>query len=123
MARARRRRLRKAIGIETKGGIFTSLIPAGSALPAEYSFILTTADDYQAAVQICVLQGGHHLAARNKKLGVFEVTGFALAPPGAPQIEITFHVDDGGSLLLTSKDLVTGWELAVGRRQPGTALR
>ena len=78
MARARRRRLRKAIGIETKGGIFTSLIPAGSALPAEYSFILTTADDYQAAVQICVLQGGHHLAARNKKLGVFEVTGFAL---------------------------------------------
>src|SRR6266567_1809336 len=46
-----------------------------------------------------------------------------LAPPGAPQIEITFHVDDGGSLLLTSKDLVTGWELAVGRRQPGSALR
>jgi len=107
--------LGQPIGIQTRGGQFTMLIPSGSFLPTSYPFTFTTADAGQASIKITALQGPHSQARRNKRLGVFEISGFPLGPPGAPQIEITFHVDANGALSVTANDLGSNLELAVRR--------
>ena len=107
--------LRLPIGIETRGGRFTMLVPPGSILPTSCSFTFTTADAGQASIKVTAFQGPHRKAKRNDKLGVFEVSGFPLGPPRVPQIEITFHVDAGGALSVTAVDLKSTAELAVRR--------
>jgi molecular chaperone DnaK len=107
--------LRQPIGIQTAGGRFTALLPSGTFLPTRCSFTFTTADAGQASIKVTALQGSHVQAVHNKRLGVFEVSGFPLGPPGAPQIEITFHVDASGALKVTAVDLDTKAELAVSR--------
>lgn len=115
MAIRARGAMRRSVGIETKGGKFTKLIERGSALPATCSFILTTADVNQTSIQIKVFRGDHDQAARNTSLGAYELAGIPPGPPGKPQIEITFSVDRAEDLVVSAKDLGTGWELQVHR--------
>ncbi|GAA4203371.1 molecular chaperone DnaK [Microbispora amethystogenes] len=102
-----------SLGIETKGGIFTKIIERNTTIPTKRSEVFTTAEDNQPSVQIQVYQGEREIAAYNKKLATFELTGIAPAPRGIPQIEVTFDIDANGIVNVSAKDLGTGKEQSM----------
>jgi molecular chaperone DnaK len=102
-----------SLGIETKGGVFTKLIERNTTIPTRKSEIFSTAEDNQPSVEVHVLQGEREMAAYNKSLGKFQLTGIPPAPRGTPQIEVTFDIDADGILHVTAKDLGTGKEQAI----------
>ncbi|MBE7047428.1 MAG: molecular chaperone DnaK [Ruminococcaceae bacterium] len=99
-----------SLGIETMGGICTKLIERNTTIPAKKSQIFSTAADNQTSVEINVLQGEREMAAHNKSLGRFSLTGIAPAPRGVPQIEVTFDIDANGIVNVSAKDMATGNE-------------
>ncbi|MFC8146869.1 molecular chaperone DnaK [Streptomyces paradoxus] len=99
-----------SLGIETKGGIMTKLIERNTTIPTRRSEIFTTAADNQPSVGVQVYQGEREIAAYNKKLGVFDLTGLPPAPRGVPQIEVAFDIDANGIMHVSAKDLATGRE-------------
>ncbi len=99
-----------SLGIETMGGVFTRLIDRNTTIPVRKSQIFSTAADNQPAVDVHVLQGEREMAAYNKTLGRFELTGIAPAPRGVPQIEVSFDIDANGIVKVSAKDLGTGKE-------------
>jgi molecular chaperone DnaK len=101
------------LGIETKGGVMTKLIERNTTIPTRKSEIFSTADDNQPSVEIHVLQGEREMAAYNKSLGKFQLTGIPPAPRGMPQIEVTFDIDANGILAVQAKDLGTGKEQKI----------
>jgi molecular chaperone DnaK len=102
-----------SLGIETKGGIFTKIIERNTTIPTKRSEVFTTADDNQPSVEIQVYQGERDIAAYNKKLGTFQLTGLPPAPRGVPQIEVTFDIDANGIVNVGAKDLGTGKEQSM----------
>ena len=101
------------LGIETMGGVMTKLIEANSTIPCKKSEIFSTAADNQTEVTIHVLQGERPMAAQNKSIGQFNLTGIAPARRGIPQIEVTFDIDANGILKVSAKDKATGKEQAI----------
>lgn len=102
-----------SLGIETKGGIFTVLIPRNTTIPTRKSEIFTTAADAQTSVEVRVYQGERPMARDNKLLGVFHLDGIPPAPAGVPQIEVTFDIDANGILQVSAKDLGTGRQQSI----------
>jgi molecular chaperone DnaK len=102
-----------SLGIETKGGVFTRLIERNTTIPTKKSEIFSTAEDNQPSVEVHVLQGEREMAAYNKSLGKFQLTGIPPAPRGLPQIEVTFDIDADGILHVSAKDLGTGQEQKI----------
>ena len=101
------------LGIETMGGVMTKLIEANTTIPCKKSEIFSTAADNQTEVTIHVLQGERPMAAQNKSIGQFNLTGIAPARRGIPQIEVTFDIDANGILKVSAKDKATGKEQAI----------
>ena len=101
------------LGIETMGGVMTKLIEANTTIPCKKSEIFSTAADNQTEVTIHVLQGERPMAAQNKSIGQFNLTGIAPARRGVPQIEVTFDIDANGILKVSAKDKATGKEQAI----------
>ena len=99
-----------SLGIETMGGVFTRLIDRNTTIPTKKSQIFSTAADGQTSVEVHVLQGEREMAAYNKTLGRFQLSGIAPAPRGVPQIEVTFDIDANGIVNVSAKDLGTGKE-------------
>ena len=102
-----------SLGIETMGGVFTRLIDRNTTIPTRKSQIFSTAADGQTSVEVHVLQGEREMAAYNKTLGNFQLTGIAPAPRGVPQIEVTFDIDANGIVKVSAKDLGTGKEQQI----------
>ena len=102
-----------SLGIETLGGVFTKLIERNTTIPTKKSQIFSTAADGQTSVEIHVLQGEREMAADNKTLGRFQLTGIPAAPRGVPQIEVTFDIDANGIVHVSAKDMATGNEQNV----------
>jgi molecular chaperone DnaK len=102
-----------SLGIETLGGVMTTLIEKNTTIPARKSEIFSTAEDNQPAVSIHVLQGERELAADNKTLGRFELTGISPAPRGTPQIEVIFDIDANGIVEVSAKDQATGKQQSI----------
>ena len=101
------------LGIETKGGVMTKLIERNTTIPSRKAEIFSTAADNQPEVEIHVLQGEREMAAYNKSLGKFQLTGIPPAPRGMPQIEVAFDIDANGILSVSAKDLGTGKEQRI----------
>ena len=102
-----------SLGIETYGGVFTKLIERNTTIPTKKSQIFSTAADGQTSVEVHVLQGEREMAAYNKTLGRFQLTGIPAAPSGVPQIEVTFDIDANGIVHVSAKDMATGNEQKV----------
>ena len=102
-----------SLGIETYGGVFTKLIERNTTIPTKKSQIFSTAGDGQTSVEVHVLQGEREMAAYNKTLGRFQLTGIPPAPRGVPQIEVTFDIDANGIVHVSAKDTATGNEQKV----------
>lgn len=102
-----------SLGIETYGGVFTKLIERNTTIPTKKSQVFSTAADGQTSVEVHVLQGEREMAADNKTLGRFQLTGIAPAPRGVPQIEVTFDIDANGIVHVSAKDMATGNEQQV----------
>ena len=102
-----------SLGIETLGGVFTRLIERNTTIPVKQTQVFSTAADGQTSVDVHVLQGEREMAAYNKTLGRFQLTGIAPAPRGVPQIEVTFDIDANGIVHVSAKDLGTGKEQSI----------
>ena len=101
------------LGIETKGGVMTKLIERNTTIPTRKSEIFSTAEDNQPSVEVHILQGEREMAAYNKSLGKFQLTGIPPAPRGVPQIEVSFDIDANGIVAVGAKDLGTGKEQKI----------
>jgi molecular chaperone DnaK len=102
-----------SLGIETLGGVMTTLIPRNTTIPTRKSEIFSTAADSQTSVEVHVLQGERPLARDNRTLGRFQLVGIPPAPRGVPQVEVTFDIDANGIVNVSAKDLGTGKEQKI----------
>jgi molecular chaperone DnaK len=102
-----------SLGLETMGGVMTTLIPRNTTIPTRKSELFSTAEDNQTAVDIHVLQGERPMATDNNTLGVFRLEGLPAAPRGIPQVEVTFDIDANGILNVTAKDEASGRSQAI----------
>ncbi|KIX14539.1 molecular chaperone DnaK [Dethiosulfatarculus sandiegensis] len=102
-----------SLGIETLGGVMTTLIERNTTIPAKKSEVFSTAADNQPSVDIHVLQGEREFAKDNRTLGQFQLTGLPAAPRGVPQIEVTFDIDANGIVHVSAKDMATGKEQSI----------
>merc|ERR1712127_733428 len=108
-----------SLGIETLGGVFSRLISRNTTIPTKKSQIFSTAADNQTQVGIKIYQGEREMAADNKLLGQFDLTGIPPAPRGHPQIEVTFDIDANGIVNVSARDKMTGKEQNVTIRSSG----
>lgn len=110
-----------ALGIETRGGLFTKLLERNSTIPTKKSLVFTTVADNQQVVEVHVLQGEREIASGNRSLAKFELVGIQPAPRGLPQVEVTFEVDADGIVSVSARDKMTGLEQAM-RITPSSGL-